>query len=66
MCVMCNRTPCHPRCPNAEEVVVDGCSQCYEDISAGNVYFKDDNGNLFCSMDCAVSYYGIEETHYEE
>ena len=66
MCVICNRTPCHPACPKACDVVVGGCTQCFEDITAGNVYYKDDNGNLFCSMDCALEYYGITETHYSE
>jgi len=65
MCVVCNRTPCHPRCPNACDVVVDGCTQCFCDIKASDTFYKDDNGNLYCSMDCALEYYGITETHYE-
>lgn len=65
MCVVCNRTPCHPACPNAADVTVDGCTTCFVDIKAANTYYKDDNGNLFCSLDCALEYYGIKETHYE-
>jgi len=65
VCVVCNRTPCHPACPNAVDVTVDGCTMCFADIKAANAYYKDDNGNLFCSMDCALEYYGIIETHYE-
>lgn len=66
MCVICSKTPCHPRCPNANEVVVDNCAACFEDIFRENIYYKDDSGNKFCSLDCANEYYGIDEVRETE
>ena len=37
MCSECFQTPCHPRCPNADEPrAVHACAQCGEDILEGD------------------------------
>lgn len=64
MCSVCGKTPCHPRCPNAEELEIGVCANCFWEITAGFEYFTDDNDNMFCSRDCAVQYYGIKKTEY--
>lgn len=57
MCDICRRTPCHPRCPNAEEKVTEFvCFYCDEPIEFGEEFLKSDVGNTvhaecFSSMD---------------
>lgn len=61
MCEICGRTPCHPRCPNAEDIIIGVCAQCQADLCEGDRVWQDADGNLFCDRDCALEYYGIEE-----
>lgn len=48
MCEECRRTPCHPRCPNAQDPIpVFICSGCGQDIYEGeDVYHI--LGEQFC------------------
>ncbi len=62
MCEICGYGTCHPRCPNAEAKILGICAFCADELEAGYAIFKDDEGNLFCSVDCALEHYGIKET----
>lgn len=43
MCSICYSTPCHPRCPNAdEEKPVYRCSECGGSIFEGDKFFQND------------------------
>lgn len=47
MCAECWRDPCHPRCPNAPEVVAAQCTVCGGDIYVGDTAYQID-GDLWC------------------
>lgn len=48
MCEECHQTPCHPRCPNADEPpVVTECDMCGAEIYAGDEYFEI-AGGVYC------------------
>ncbi len=67
MCEMCRRSPCHPRCPNADPPKVIGqCVQCGQDLTADYTYYSDADGNLYCSKECALDYIGVTEEEYDE
>lgn len=67
MCEMCRSNPCDARCPNADTPKVMGyCDTCGEELRADYIYTEDNDGNTFCSKDCAVEYYGIEETEWDD
>lgn len=56
MCEICHQSPCHPRCPNHEEVAVYTCKACGEAIVEGDDYYEMD-GEFWhedCFEDCAV------------
>lgn len=60
MCEICRQSPCDARCPNADPPKVFGqCDECGADLTVDNAYFEDDDGNIFCSEDCALEFYGI-------
>ena len=61
MCEICLRTPCHPRCPNAEEKVIGKCEYCGDPICDGYEYWIDGEGNKYDSRTCAELYYGIRQ-----
>ncbi len=61
MCEICRRNPCASGCPNGADEIIGECAQCNEEIKAGYEYCKDGEDNLFCALDCALDYYGIEE-----
>ena len=50
MCEICHRSPCLPRCPNAEEPVAAKCCNCGRDIYEGEDAFNI-NGDIYCE-DC--------------
>ncbi len=51
MCDICLRSPCHPRCPNAEPpAAVYDCSKCKEGIIPGEKYARIDG--LHYHLDC--------------
>ena len=69
ICKLCNRYPCHHRCPNAPEPIVRGaCERCGDDLREDYEYYTDNNDNKFCSQECAVLYHGIKskDWNYEE
>jgi hypothetical protein len=48
MCYECRQTPCHPRCPNADDPpIACHCDICGEAISVGDVMFVIDS-DRFC------------------
>ena len=64
MCCICGQYPCHSQCPNYECNRVGDCEQCGEELYEEYEIWTDDNGNKFCSEDCAKDYYGIKEINY--
>ena len=64
MCQECGYTTCPPRCPNYKCHKVGVCSKCGEDLYEEYEIWTDDDGNKFCSEDCAKDYYGIKEIDY--
>lgn len=51
MCSECRRTPCHPRCPNANEPpVVCKCDICGDGIYDGDAFYV--IGELNVCEDC--------------
>lgn len=45
MCYICNQSPCHPRCPNAEQAkAVHECITCNDGIFEGDHYFDSPAG----------------------
>lgn len=51
MCEVCRQYPCHPRCPNAEEVVIGCCTFCKSEILKGYDYYELPDGEL-ADTDC--------------
>ena len=67
MCAICHSAPCHPRCPNAPESKVRGyCEQCNEELREDYEYYTDNEKNKFCSEECAIKYYGIKSTVWDD
>ena len=64
MCEICQQYPCHSQCPNYEYHKVGTCDKCGKDLYEEYEIWTDDNGNEFCSEDCAKDYYGIKEIDY--
>ena len=51
MCTVCRQTPCHSRCPNAEEPPIYAqCESCGAEIRDGDEYYEIDSHN-YCK-DC--------------
>lgn len=47
MCSLCLSTPCHPRCPNAQEpVAVYECCKCCYGILDGKRYYDSPEGYI--------------------
>lgn len=59
MCEICHQAPCDCRCPNAQVEFVGNCAECHEPITTAFEYFKDSEGNLFCTKECADAFHGI-------
>jgi len=55
------KSPHDPRCPHASQEVVGACEECGAKLERGDKYYRDRSGSLFCSTECAMSYYMIEE-----
>lgn len=68
MCEICRQTPCHNMCPNADEPKIIGhCDNvnCGEPLREDYTFFTDNDDNMFCSLNCALAYYGIHEEEYD-
>ena len=61
MCDICQSYPCLSRCPNYKEKKVGECQWCGNDIYDRCEIFQDNEGNIFCSKDCAIDFHGIKE-----
>lgn len=68
MCRLCGREPCLPRCPNAINKCIGRCDTCGEAIYDGDECYIDEQSNLYCSLQCALKYYGIKifDGEYDE
>ena len=64
MCDICRQFSCHPQCPNYKCHKVGACDKCGEDLYKEYKIWIDEDGNKFCSKDCAIDYYGIKEIDY--
>lgn len=40
------------------------CQCCGEELREDYTYFSDNEGNTYCSKDCAAEYHGIVETEW--
>ncbi len=65
MCEICRQMPCCHMCPNADVKIIGQCDQCEGDLTADVTYFADNAGNTFCSEACALAFYGVAETEYD-
>lgn len=54
MCEYCRQIPCHPRCPNAEEVIIGVCDICGDDILEGYTFYEMPDGTIV-DEDCVES-----------
>ena len=64
MCYICGKNPCHWQCPNYECREAGTCDKCGETLYTEYEIWTDNDGNKFCSEDCAKKYYGIKEMDY--
>lgn len=49
MCMVCRKTPCHPRCPNTPEPKpIMRCADCGEGIYDGDEYYDVGDGCGIC------------------
>ena len=64
MCQECGCIDCHPRCPNYKYNKVGNCENCGEALYEECEIWTDDDGNKFCSENCAIEFYGIKEIDY--
>lgn len=60
MCDICRSNPCRGVCPNSSEDIIGFCQSCGSAVEKGYEYFTDGEDNLFCTLECALKYYGIE------
>lgn len=65
MCDECLQSPCHPRCPNADQPEYFRCAMCGMEI-IDDVFYTDNEFNYFCSESCALEFHGIEAKFYDE
>ena len=67
MCEFCHKHPHDCRCPNAPEPKVRGyCLECSDELRGDYEYYTDNDGNEFCSDDCALKYHVIQSKEWEE
>ena len=64
MCQECGYTNCPPPCPNYKCHKAGHCEKCGQELYDENEIWTDDNGNKYCSENCAKDYYGIKEMDY--
>lgn len=65
MCEICKQVPHNSKCPYATEPVVMGhCEKCEEELREDYEYYTDNEGNKFCSDDCAKEYHGIKSEEW--
>lgn len=67
MCDVCRHSHCNALCPNVSEPKIIGiCEKCGESIRSDYMYYCDNENNMFCCKECAVNYYGIKETEWDD
>ena len=54
MCNDCRQYPCHPRCPNYEEVSINTCYECGQGLYEGDTGYYID-GEYYCE-DCGYEW----------
>ena len=66
MCEICHRNPCLNRCPNSPDPKIRGsCDHCGKRLREDYEYYTDNEGNKFCSDDCALEYHGIKSMEWD-
>ena len=61
MCKICGHSPHDVMCPNFNSQPMGQCKQCHDIVFFNNNYITDNEGNIFCSEDCAIKNHGIVE-----
>lgn len=63
MCSECRQSPCHPRCPNAEEPpIYSKCEICGEPIYDGDEFYQIDDHD-YCES-CVFESYKTAEVDF--
>ena len=58
----CGRIPHDNRCPYADEPLIIGvCKNCKKQLTSDYECWTDNEGNKFCSKECADNEHGIRE-----
>jgi len=66
-CEFCHHDNPHDyRCPNYEPKIHGYCPQCYTPLLDTSTYYVDNDGNRFCSEECAIQNHGIIEIEWED
>ena len=67
MCEICRQTPCHPRCPNADDDSLYECDICHGGIYEGDtMYCLDDKRICQDCIDNSTRTAEKEEPDYDE
>lgn len=53
------------RTKEPEPIVIGKCIACGEILTTDYEYCTDDDGNLFCTTECALDFYGVREVNNE-
>lgn len=67
MCEICRSIgACVSRCPNAQDPKIMGyCKKCSYELREDYEYYTDNDGNKFCSEECAIKFHGIESKEWD-
>lgn len=63
MCSICRQSPCNPRCPNYEPIVVAKCEICGDEIYEGETMYVLGE-SIFCES-CVSDGITVAEVEYE-
>ena len=53
------------RTKEPEPILIGKCVVCGEVLTTDYEYCTDDDGNLFCTTECALEFYGVREVEWE-
>lgn len=66
MCEICGENPCKRNCPNAVPKYVGRCARCLSPMYDTDLLWTDEDGEKFCTRECAIEYHGIESLERDE
>ena len=52
------------RTKEPEPMLIGKCVVCGEILTSDYEYCTDDDGNLFCTTECALEFYGVKEVEW--